>query len=106
MDEVIFEEFKGTGNMELNLSRKLSESRVFPAVDVKRSGTRHEELLLSEIELRKIWMLRRATSVLNTGDITELILDRMAQTRTNDEFLKTVTKEALSLARGYEDSRG
>ncbi|MDP9110255.1 MAG: transcription termination factor Rho [Candidatus Eremiobacteraeota bacterium] len=103
MDDVIFEEFKGTGNMELNLTRKLAESRVFPAIDVKRSGTRHEELLLSENEMRKIWMLRRATSVLNTGDITELILDKMAQTRTNDEFLQTVTKEALSLSRGYNE---
>ncbi|MBV8244342.1 MAG: transcription termination factor Rho [Candidatus Eremiobacteraeota bacterium] len=103
MDDVIFEEFKGTGNMELNLTRKLAESRVFPAIDIKRSGTRHEELLLSEIEMRKIWMLRRATSVLNSGDITEIILDKMAQTRTNDEFLQSVTKEALSLSRGYED---
>ncbi len=103
MDDVIFEEFKGTGNMELNLTRKLAESRVFPAVDIKRSGTRHEELLLSEIEMRKIWMLRRATSVLNSGDITELILDKMAQTRTNDEFLQSVTKEALSLSRGYNE---
>ena len=103
MDDVIFEEFKGTGNMELNLTRKLAESRVFPAIDVKRSGTRHEELLLSENEMRKIWMLRRATSVLNTGDITELILDKMAQTRTNEEFLQTVTKEALSLSRGYNE---
>ncbi len=106
MDDVIFEEFKGTGNMELNLTRKLAESRVFPAVDIKRSGTRHEELLLSEIEMRKIWMLRRATSVLNSGDITELILDKMAQTRTNDEFLQTVTKEALSLSRGYDEGNG
>ncbi|MFN2448880.1 MAG: transcription termination factor Rho [Candidatus Baltobacteraceae bacterium] len=103
MDDVIFEEFKGTGNMELNLTRKLAESRVFPAVDIKRSGTRHEELLLSEIEMRKIWMLRRATSVLNSGDITELILDKMAQTRTNEEFLQSVTKEALSLSRGYNE---
>jgi len=106
MDDVIFEEFKGTGNMELNLTRKLAESRVFPAIDIKRSGTRHEELLLSEIEMRKIWMLRRATSVLNSGDITELILDKMAQTRTNDEFLQTVTKEALSLSRGYDEGNG
>lgn len=106
MDDVIFEEFKGTGNMELNLTRKLAESRVFPAVDIKRSGTRHEELLLSEIEMRKIWMLRRATSVLNSGDITELILDKMAQTRTNDEFLQSVTKEALSLSRGYDEGNG
>jgi len=106
MDDVIFEEFKGTGNMELNLTRKLAESRVFPAIDIKRSGTRHEELLLSEIEMRKIWMLRRATSVLNSGDITELILDKMAQTRTNDEFLQSVTKEALSLSRGYDEGNG
>ncbi|HKU67625.1 MAG TPA: transcription termination factor Rho [Candidatus Baltobacteraceae bacterium] len=106
MDDVIFEEFKGTGNMELNLTRKLAESRVFPAVDIKRSGTRHEELLLSEIEMRKIWMLRRATSVLNSGDITELILDKMAQTSTNDEFLQSVTKEALSLSRGYDEGNG
>jgi transcription termination factor Rho len=104
MDDVIFEEFKGTGNMELNLTRKLAESRVFPAVDIKRSGTRHEELLLSPDEMRKIWMLRRATAVLNTGDITEIILDKMAQTRTNDEFLQSVTKEALSMSRGYEDN--
>src|SRR6202023_2356361 len=85
MDDIIFEEFKGTGNMELNLTRKLAESRVFPAVDIKRSGTRHEELLLAPDEMRKLWMLRRATSVLNTGDITEIILDKMAQTRTNEE---------------------
>ena len=106
MDDVIFEEFKGTGNMELNLTRKLAESRVFPAVDIKRSGTRHEELLLSEIEMRKIWMLRRATSVLNSGDITEIILDKMAQTRTNNEFLDTVTKEALSMSRGFDENNG
>jgi transcription termination factor Rho len=103
MDDVIFEEFKGTGNMELNLTRKLAESRVFPAIDIKRSGTRHEELLLAPEEMRKLWMLRRATAVLNTGDITEIILDKMAQTRTNDEFLQSVTKEALSMSRGYEE---
>ena len=99
MDDVIFEEFKGTGNMEIDLTRKLAESRVFPAIDIKRSGTRHEELLLSPDEMRKIWMLRRATAVLNTGDITEIILDKMAQTRTNEEFLQIVTKEALSMNR-------
>jgi transcription termination factor Rho len=106
MDDVIFEEFKGTGNMEIDLTRKLAESRVFPAIDIKRSGTRHEELLLSPDEMRKIWMLRRATAVLNTGDITEIILDKMAQTRTNEEFLQSVTKEALSMSRGYEDGGG
>ncbi len=99
MDDVIFEEFKGTGNMELGLSRKLAESRVFPAIDIRKSGTRHEELLLSEIEMRKIWMLRRATSLLQNGDITEIILEKLAKTRNNDEFLATVTKEAMSMAR-------
>jgi transcription termination factor Rho len=103
MDDIIFEEFKGTGNMELNLTRKLAESRVFPAVDIKRSGTRHEELLLSPDEMRRIWMLRRVSSALNTGDITEMILGKMAQTRTNEEFLQTVTKDALSASRGYDD---
>jgi transcription termination factor Rho len=103
MDDVIFEEFKGTGNMELNLTRKLAESRIFPAIDIKRSGTRHEELLLAPEVMQKIWMLRRATAVLNT-DSTELILNRMAQTRNNDEFLQSVTKEALSMSRGYEES--
>ena len=104
MDDVIFEEFKGTGNMELNLTRKLAESRVFPAVDIKRSGTRREELLLTTEEMRKVWMLRRVSAALNTGDITEMILEKMAQTRNNDEFLQSVTKEALSMSRGYEEA--
>ncbi len=106
MDDVIFEEFKGTGNMELNLTRKLAESRVFPAVDIKRSGTRREELLLSTEEMRKVWMLRRVSAALNTGDITEMILEKMAQTRNNDEFLQSVTKEALSMSRGYDENSG
>jgi transcription termination factor Rho len=106
MDDVIFEEFKGTGNMELNLTRKLAESRVFPAVDIKRSGTRREELLLTNEEMRKVWMLRRVSAALNTGDITEMILEKMAQTRNNDEFLQSVTKEALSMSRGYDESNG
>ncbi len=104
MDDVIFEEFKGTGNMELNLTRKLAESRVFPAVDIKRSGTRREELLLTTEEMRKVWMLRRVSAALNTGDITEMILEKMAQTRNNEEFLQSVTKEALSMSRGYEEN--
>ena len=98
MDDVIFEEFKGTGNMEINLVRKLADSRIFPAVDIKRSGTRHEELLLSEIELRKVVMLRRATAVLDTQAMTELILERFRRTDTNEDFLKSVTKEAMSMA--------
>ncbi|MDQ2991282.1 MAG: transcription termination factor Rho [Candidatus Eremiobacteraeota bacterium] len=104
MDDIIFEEFKGTGNMELNLTRKLAESRVFPAVDIKRSGTRHEELLLSPDEMRKIWMLRRVSAALNTGDITEMILGKMAQTRTNEEFLQSVTKDALNMRGGGGDN--
>jgi transcription termination factor Rho len=100
MDDIIFEEFKGTGNMELNLTRKLAESRVFPAVDIKRSGTRHEELLLSPDEMRKIWMLRRVSAALNTGDITEMILGKMAQTRTNEEFLQSVSKDAMQMRGG------
>jgi transcription termination factor Rho len=105
MDDVIFEEFKGTGNMELNLTRKLAESRIFPAIDIKKSGTRHEELLLAPDVMQKIWMLRRATAVLNT-DSTELILNKMAQTRTNDEFLQSVTKEALSMTRSRDEGNG
>ena len=103
MDDVIFEEFKGTGNMEINLVRKLADSRIFPAVDIKRSGTRHEELLLSEIELRKVVMLRRATAVLGTQEMTELILERFRRTDSNEEFLKSVTKEAMSLASAEQE---
>ncbi|HET9342712.1 MAG TPA: transcription termination factor Rho [Candidatus Eremiobacteraceae bacterium] len=98
MDDVIFEEFKGTGNMEINLVRKLADSRIFPAVDIKKSGTRHEELLLSEIELRKVVMLRRATAVLGTQEMTELILERFRRTDSNEAFLKSVTKEAMSMS--------
>jgi transcription termination factor Rho len=98
MDDVIFEEFKGTGNMEINLVRKLADSRIFPAVDIKKSGTRHEELLLSEIELRKVVMLRRATAVLGTQEMTELMLERFRRTDSNEAFLNSVTKEAMSMA--------
>ncbi|MGH7737474.1 MAG: transcription termination factor Rho [Candidatus Tyrphobacter sp.] len=106
MDDVIFEEFKGTGNMELNLSRKLADSRIFPAIDIKKSGTRHEELLLQPDVMQKIWMLRRATAVLDT-DSTQLILNKMSQTRTNEEFLATVTKEAMSMGgRSRDEGNG
>jgi len=105
MDDVIFEEFKGTGNMELNLSRKLAESRIFPAIDIKKSGTRHEELLLVPDVMQKVWMLRRATAVLDT-DSTQLILNKMSQTRTNEEFLQTVTKEAMSMGRSSSRDEG
>lgn len=95
MDEVIFEEFKGTGNMELDLSRRLAERRIFPAIDIKKSGTRHEELLLSEDGLRKVWLMRRALDLLGDGqDPTEAVLERMKKTRTNQEFLDSLGKEA------------
>lgn len=94
MDEVIFEEFKGTGNMELDLSRRLAEKRIFPAIDIKKSGTRHEELLLSEEELRKVWLMRRALDLLNDGqDPTEAVMERMRRTKTNQEFLDSLGKE-------------
>ncbi|HEU5103972.1 MAG TPA: transcription termination factor Rho [Roseiflexaceae bacterium] len=91
MDDVIYEEFKGTGNMELHLDRKLSEKRVFPAIDITRSGTRREELLLGD-SLRQVWTLRRMVSMLGENEGTELVLTRMSKTRTNTEFLTTLTK--------------
>ncbi|MFO0426172.1 MAG: transcription termination factor Rho [Planctomyces sp.] len=87
MDEVIFEEFKGTGNTELHLDRRLVERRVWPAIDVNRSGTRREELLLNEEELRLIWVLRRVLSDMNSVEAMELLLNRMRRTKTNEEFL-------------------
>jgi transcription termination factor Rho len=92
MDDVIYEEFKGTGNMELVLDRRLSEKRIFPAIDIQRSSTRREELLLSPEELRQVWTLRRMVSMLGDNEGTELVLARMAKTRTNGEFLMTLNK--------------
>ncbi len=95
MDDVIFEEFKGTGNMEVDLSRRLAERRIFPAMDLKKSGTRHEELLLGEEELRKIWLMRRALDLLGADqDPTEAVIERMKKTRSNPEFLSTLGREA------------
>lgn len=90
MDDVIFEEFKGTGNMELHLDRKLSEKRIFPAIDINKSGTRKEELLLTEKELSSVFAIRRAMSNLGTGDVTEMIVNKMTKTKNNEEFIKTV----------------
>ncbi|MCU0493027.1 MAG: transcription termination factor Rho [Chloroflexaceae bacterium] len=92
MDDVIYEEFKGTGNMELHLDRKLSEKRIFPALDIQRSGTRREELLLGPDALRQVWTLRRMVSMLGENEGTELMLTRMAKTRTNVDFLATLGK--------------
>ena len=90
MDDVIFEEFKGTGNMELHLDRKLSEKRIFPAIDINKSGTRKEELLLSEKELNSVFAIRRAMSNLGTGDVTEMIVNKMTKTANNEEFIKKI----------------
>ncbi len=86
MDEVIYEEFKGTGNMELHLSRKIAEKRVFPAIDYNRSGTRREELLTSLNELQKIWILRRIIQPMNEVDAMEFLIKKLSMTKTNDEF--------------------
>ena len=91
MDDVIFEEFKGTGNMESHLDRKLVEKRIFPAIDTNRSGTRKEELLLTPGELNKVWVLRRVLSQLGTVEAAELLLDRMSKTRNNTEFLASMS---------------
>jgi transcription termination factor Rho len=90
MDEVIFEEFKGTGNMEIHLDRKLSDKRVFPAIDINRSGTRKEELLLSETELNRVWILRKLLSPLTPVDSMEFLLDKMKGTKSNEEFLESM----------------
>ena len=87
MDEVIFEEFKGTGNSEINLDRKLAERRLFPAINIKKSGTRREELLLTDNELQKLWVLRKVFGPMEDTEILELILDRMKKSKTNDAFL-------------------
>jgi transcription termination factor Rho len=87
MDDVIFEEFKGTGNMEINLDRKLSDRRVFPAVDLLRSGTRKEELLLSKRELDRTWVLRKVLQQMSPVEAMELLRDKMQKTATNEEFL-------------------
>ncbi len=90
MDEVIFEEFKGTGNSEIDLDRKLAERRLFPAINIKKSGTRREELLLSENELQKLWILRKVFAPMEDAEILELILDRMKKSKTNDAFLASM----------------
>ena len=92
MDEVIFEEFKGTGNMEIVLDRKLSERRIFPAIDINRSGTRKEDLLLTKEELNRIWILRKVLQPLNPVESMEFLLDKIQSTDTNKDFLKLMSK--------------
>jgi transcription termination factor Rho len=90
MDDVIFEEFKGTGNMEIHLDRKLADKRVFPAIDITRSGTRKEELLLSEKELNRVWLLRKVLQPMGTVDAMEFLLEKIRQTKTNADFLDSM----------------
>ena len=94
MDDVIYEEFKGTGNMEMHLSRKLAERRFFPAIDIERSSTRREDLLLPPEDLAKVWTLRRMITAVGGGpEATEMILERLPKTDNNAEFLATLNKE-------------
>jgi len=90
MDEVIFEEFKGTGNMEIQLDRRLSDKRLFPAIDIKKSGTRKEELLLDEGTLNRVWILRKLLSSLNPSDSMEFLLEKMSRTKDNKRFLNSM----------------
>jgi transcription termination factor Rho len=98
MDELIYEEFKGTGNMELHLDRRLAEVRIFPAIDIQRSGTRREELLMDETTVKQVWLMRRMVSMISSdsnkfSEASERIVDRLRRTKSNAEFLATLTKE-------------
>jgi transcription termination factor Rho len=92
MDEVIFEEFKGTGNMEVHLDRRLVEKRTFPAIDINKSGTRKEELLIEKVSLNRIWILRKLLHPMNVVDAMEFLLDKLSETKTNQDFLDSMNK--------------
>jgi transcription termination factor Rho len=92
MDEVIFEEFKGTGNMEIHLDRRLLDRRVFPTIDIQRSGTRKEELLLDKNDLNRIWLLRKVLQPMNTVESVEFLLEKMHATKNNREFLDSMNQ--------------
>ncbi len=96
MDEVIFEEFKGTGNSEVVLDRRLADKRIFPAIDINRSGTRKEELLLEPDELQRVWMLRKALAAVQSDEAMELLIKRLGQTKNNEEFLTTLSETGVS----------
>jgi transcription termination factor Rho len=87
MDDVIFEEFKGTGNMEVHLDRKLVDRRVFPAINIDASGTRKEELLMAKEQLNKVWILRKILNQMSPVEAMELLIDKMGKSKANDEFL-------------------
>jgi transcription termination factor Rho len=92
MDDVIFEEFKGTGNMEIHLDRKLTDKRVFPSIDMQKSGTRKEELLLAREDLNRVWVLRKVLNPLSAVEAMELLLDKMGKTKSNADFLASMQK--------------
>jgi len=92
MDDIIFEEFKGTGNMEIHLDRKLTDKRVFPSIDVQKSGTRKEELLIPKDDLNRIWVLRKVLNPLSPVEAMELLIDKMSKTKTNADFLSSMQK--------------
>ncbi|MCL5882374.1 MAG: transcription termination factor Rho, partial [Actinobacteria bacterium] len=96
MDEVIFEEFKGTGNMELHLDRKLADKRIFPAIDIERSGTRKEELLMDDAEAIQVWKVRNVLHALDPGAAIELLISKLRDTKTNEQFLQEIAKNSRS----------
>jgi transcription termination factor Rho len=91
MDDVIFEEFKGTGNAEIVLDRKLTDKRIFPSIDILRSGTRKEELLVPKEELNRVWILRKVLSSLSAVEAMELLIERLSKTKNNREFLESMS---------------
>lgn len=97
MDEVIFEEFKGTGNMEIHLDRKMADRRLYPAINIKKSGTRKEDLLLTEAELGKMWVLRKVINPMDDMEITELMIDKMRKTKNNEAFLRSMNTSGVSI---------
>ncbi|HYM21996.1 MAG TPA: transcription termination factor Rho, partial [Vicinamibacterales bacterium] len=92
MDDIIFEEFKGTGNMEIHLDRKLTDKRVFPSIELQKSGTRKEELLIPKDDLNRIWVLRKVLGPLSPVEAMELLLDKMGKTKSNSDFLASMQK--------------
>ena len=92
MDEVIFEEFKGTGNSEVVLDRKISDKRVFPAIDIQKSGTRKEELLVDQATLSKMWVLRRILNPMGTVDAVEFLVDKLQHSKNNDDFFDSMNQ--------------
>jgi transcription termination factor Rho len=93
MDEVIYEEFKGTGNMELHLDRKIAERRIFPAININRSGTRREELITAQDELQKMWILRKILSPMQDVEATEFLIDKLGMSKTNNDFFDSMKRQ-------------